>query len=111
MALANCDDVRDHPEALEGEQSSGAAEAGLDLIEDQQGAGLCTSFAQPLHPVVRRHSNPSLSLNRLDDDARRFLGDGIQRQYVIERKERHTWKQRLVRCTVHVTSRDRKRPV
>ena len=48
QALGGGDDVRHHAEILGGKRRAEAAEAGDDLVEDQQDAVLGADLAQPL---------------------------------------------------------------
>ena len=54
---------------LVAEPLAGAAEAGLDLVDDEAGADLVGDGAQLLHELRRRHDEAALALDGLDDDA------------------------------------------
>ncbi len=57
-ALGQADDVGLDAGMLDREPLAGAAEAGLDLVDDQQRAALA---AQPLRPSVRKSGVPTLT--------------------------------------------------
>ena len=65
-----------------GEQPSGAAHAGLHLVEHQKDAELVGDFAQALEVIVARGGEPALALHRLDDNAGRLRPD--HRPHLVE---------------------------
>ena len=79
------------PACLEGEQRAGAAEAGKDLVEDQQqliAIGSGAQRAQHLR-IVKPHSARALH-QRLDDDGGELVGMPLKRSL----KGRGTWLRR-----------------
>jgi hypothetical protein len=75
-ALRRSDDVRHDVEVLDGEPATGAADAGLRLVDDHQGAGLVAPFAQRLHVGLRRDDHPADAHHDLEDDRRGGAGRG-----------------------------------
>ena len=72
-----------HAEIVGGERRAEAAEAGDDLVEDQQDAVLVADLAQPLEIALRRDQHAGRAGHRLDDDR----GDGrgvVQRDDALE---------------------------
>ena len=73
---------------LIGEQVAGAADAGLDLVENQQaGRGRRTACASARKKVVRHHAHAALAHDRLDQD-----GGGLRPDRFLDRfkiAERH----------------------
>ena len=67
---------------LVGEPLAGPAQAGLDLVEDQEHAPLVAELAQAGQVVGRRDVDPPLALDRLDQDGGRLVvehaGDGVR---------------------------------
>ena len=75
-ALGGADDVGHHAEILGREAGAEAAEAGDDLVEDQQDAVLVADLAQPLQVALRRDQHAGRARDRLDDhrgDVRRVV--------------------------------------
>ena len=58
-------DVRRDARVLESEELAGAADPGLDLVEDQQDAVLGRQSAQAAQELVRRDEHAGLALDRL----------------------------------------------
>ena len=58
------------PDLLVGEQRSGAAEAALDLVEDERDVALRRERAQLAQESVVEHAHAALALHRLDDQRR-----------------------------------------
>ena len=82
-AFGERDHVGDDAIALGGEGVAHAAEAGDDLVEDQQDAVLVADRAQPLEIAFRRRQHAGRSGDRLDD----HRGDGrgvVQRHQAVE---------------------------
>mmetsp|Transcript_6064 Transcript_6064/g.24216 ORF Transcript_6064/g.24216 Transcript_6064/m.24216 type:complete len:373 (+) Transcript_6064:1199-2317(+) len=79
-ALGHGHQVGRDAEGLRAERVAGAAEAGDDLIEDQQDAVLVADLAQPLQIALRRNQHAGGAGHRLDDDG----GDG---RGVVQRHE------------------------
>ena len=79
-------DVRGDPKVLVGEQAPGAADAGLDLIEDQQRAPLSGDVPAGLEKRRGGDTHPSFALHRLDQH-RSGLGRHrrSQRVTIVER--------------------------
>ena len=71
-ALGEGDHVRDDAVALGGEGGAEAAEAGDDLVEDEQDAVLVADLAQALEIALRRRQNAGGAGHGLDDHG----GDG-----------------------------------
>jgi hypothetical protein len=70
QGLADDHDVRSYALVLVREELAGAAEAGLDLVDHEQHPVLVGELAQPAEVAVRRHHDPGLALDRLDQDGR-----------------------------------------
>ena len=66
--LADRDAVGADPLVLEGEELPGAAEARLDLVEDQEAVVPVGQLAQAPQVAVRRDDDAALALDRLDED-------------------------------------------
>ena len=82
-ALGEGDHVGDDAVALGGEGVAEPAEAGDDLVEDQQDAVLVADRAQPLQIALRRRQHRGRAGHRLDDDG----GDGgvaVQRDDALQ---------------------------
>ena len=82
-ALGEGQDVGRDAEALGGEGMAEAAEAGDDLVEDQQDAVLVADLAQALEIALGRRQHAGRAGHRLDDDR----GDGrgvMQRHETLE---------------------------
>ena len=82
-ALGEGDHVGHHAVALGGEGVAEPAEAGDDLVEDQQDAVLVADRAQPLQIALGRRQHAGRARHRLDDDG----GDGrgvVQRDDALE---------------------------
>ena len=73
-ALAHAHDVRQHAEGLRGEHLAGAAEAGDDLVEDQQHVVAVADLAQARQILGRRRGDAAGVADRLDD----HRGDGLR---------------------------------
>ncbi len=71
-ALGGQHDIRHDAEIIEGERRAETAEAGDDLVEDEQDAVLVADRAQPLEIALGRHQHAGGAGDRLDDDG----GDG-----------------------------------
>ena len=83
MPLAKRDHVGRHAEAFGGEGVAEPAEAGDDLVEDQQDAVAVADRAQPLQIALGRRQHAGRAGHRLDDDG----GDGrgvVQRDDAFE---------------------------
>ncbi len=83
-ALGDGHQVGDHAELLGGEAGAEAAEAGDDLVEDQQDAVLVADLAQPLEIALGRRQVAGRAGAGLDDDGgdvRRVMqaDDALQR--------------------------------
>src|SRR5919197_2414975 len=80
---------------FEAEVSPGAAEAGLDLIKDEQNAVPVADLAQVCEIALRRDDDAGLALNGLDEDSCREGRDRrLKRTSVAERhrdKARREW--------------------
>ena len=69
-----------------GEELAGAADAGLDLVEDQEQAVLVAEAAQFAQEGVRHRADAALALDRLDHERRRLgADDGLQGLDILER--------------------------
>ena len=82
-ALGEGDHVGDDAVAFGGEGMAEPAEAGDDLVEDQQDAVLVADRAQPLQIALRRRQHRGRARHRLDDDG----GDGgvaVQRDDALQ---------------------------
>src|SRR5438045_3475270 len=91
---------------LDGQKFSGAAEAGLDFVGDQQGSVLAAQFGGLCEIIVIRHID-ALALDRLDHEG----GDIAPRQRAFEGGEviewngpavRHQWSEALPERVVPV---------
>ena len=78
--LADQRDVGLDALVLLGEQLPGAAEAGLDLVEDQRDVVVGAELADPGEVAGRRDDDAGLALDRLDEEA-----DGVRRDRGLER--------------------------
>ena len=58
-----------------GEELAGAADAALDFVEHQQQPARVAKRPQPRQKRRRKDAQPAFSLNRFEQDARRFLRD------------------------------------
>ena len=110
--LRQGEDVGDDSGLLVGEQGPGAAEAALHLIEDQGDAAGVTQLPQESEPLGVERANPSLSLHRLDDHARRpgRRDRMVHRRPIPERDDPDAGHERLERLAVFgpVGSRERR---
>ena len=66
--LGRRDQIRDEALVLAREPVAGPAETGLDLVRDQDDLVAAAPFGQPGQEPGRRHDEPALALDRLDDD-------------------------------------------
>ncbi len=82
-ALGERDHVRDDAVALGRERGAQTAEAGDDLVEDQQDAVLVADLAQALEVALRRRQHAGRARHRLDDDGRDG-GGVVQRDETVE---------------------------
>ena len=64
-----------HAEQLPREERAAAADAGLHLVEDQQGAVLVGERACFRQLVARQRMDAALALHGLEQDRRRLVGD------------------------------------
>jgi hypothetical protein len=62
------------PILLEALQRTGAAEAALDLVQDQQDAVLVAELPQAFQVACRCHVEAAFALHGFDDDGREFSG-------------------------------------
>ena len=74
---------------LEGEEPSGAAEAGHHLVQHEESAGLVAAAAQRGEEARAGDAHASLGLDRLDDHRGRAAVDGPERGFVVEGDEGH----------------------
>ena len=79
QALGEGHGVRDDSGILAGEPFAGAADAGLDLVEDQQGAGLAVRFAGGPQVAGRQRPDAGLALDRFQEDCGGGVIDGSAR--------------------------------
>jgi hypothetical protein len=85
-ALREADDVGFEPGMLEAEPAAGAAEAGLDLVEDQERAALAAQSLRRVQELGGADVDAALALHRLDDDGGGRVSDrGIEGSNVVER--------------------------
>ena len=83
------------------ERCATAADASLDLVEDEQRAGGITDLSQAGEVAVRRHVHAALALNRLDDECSHVAGHGTGRSVeVVEGYEMALRQQRSVGLAV-----------
>ena len=75
--LAQHVDVGDDALELAGERRAGAAQAGLDLVGDEQHVGRGAQLADPREVAGRRHDHAGLALDRLEQDRDRVVVDGV----------------------------------
>ena len=73
-ALGGGDQVRDDALVLAGEPLAGAAEAGLDLVGDEDDAVVSAHHAASAAGSPRRLDEPALARDRLDDDRGDVVG-------------------------------------
>ena len=89
---------------LDGEELARAAEAGLDLVDDQQHAVPVAEFSELAHEVQRRRNEATLTKDRLDDDRRDTLRRDLRLEEVLKVGHRRlggpspirVWEWRLV---------------
>ena len=67
--LAHDHHVRPHALVLTGEELARTAQAGLDLVRDEQDLLLATDLLDLLEIALGRDDDPALTLDRLDEDA------------------------------------------
>ncbi len=85
-ALGRGQDVGRDARPLVGEELAGAADAGLDLVHDEQEAVLVAERPQGAQPLVRDHPQAALALDRLDHQGGGLGRDrGLQGLQVAER--------------------------
>ena len=97
--LGEHNDIRRHAEMFQRKKFSGSAQAGQDLVENQQRAGAVALLAQSSHETDARNSHPTFGLDRLDDDCGDAGIDLIERADIIIRKMANRAGQRLERFT------------
>ncbi len=59
---------------LEGEEGAGAAEAGLDLVADEEDVVLVADVSQVREIAARRHDDAGFALDGFDEEGARCLG-------------------------------------
>ena len=69
---------------LKGEPASGASQAALDLIQDQQRAHLGTTRPQRFHPVGVGDANACIALDGLKQHACGAFGDVFQGRKIVQ---------------------------
>src|SRR4029077_8339471 len=79
QGLAAAEEVRPHPFGLDGEAGPQAAEAGEDLVGDQQRATAAADPGETGEPAFRRDQHPFAADDRLDDDR----ADLTSREHVL----------------------------
>ncbi len=79
------DQVRLDPAVLDGEHPPCAAEAALDLIDNQQDAVLITQRPQQPEHLRAHRVEATLALHRLNDDRRHAAGLDIREEELIHR--------------------------
>lgn len=72
-ALGSDGDVRDNRFVFTCEHLSGAGEAGLDLVSDEDDVVVLTPAHERFEKTCCGHNEAALTLNRLDDDARQIF--------------------------------------
>ena len=100
-ALAQRDDVGRHVLMLVAEQRSGAPDAGLHLVADEQRAFGATDFAQPGQVVAGGNVDATFALHGFDDEGRGLVVDGGARRVEII-KGNHTAFRKQCRVRVAV---------
>ena len=114
-ALGHADDVGLDPVVLDREHPPGAAEAGLDLVGDEQDAVLPAELDESLQEPRRRGHVAPLAQHRLEDHGRGLVGRGlgleevlhadqapvdlglrVRREGIGERRHEHAGGERLV---------------
>ena len=70
---------------LDREHPAGAAEAGLNLVDDQHDAVLVADAANARHELRRADDEAAFALHRLDDDRRHLLGGHLGHECALER--------------------------
>ena len=66
-----------------GEELAGSSDTGLHLIEDQKESVLVADLTQALEHPGRNRPHPAFTLDGLDEDAGRGLGDGAKQCLLI----------------------------
>src|SRR5687767_7484041 len=91
----DAEDVRDDVVLLEREHGPGPAEAGLDLVDDQQRASLPAEARGLLDELPCRWPDTALALHELDDERGGLAGDGrVERLGLVERNVREARHER-----------------
>ena len=86
--LRNRDQVGLDAVVLDRKQLAGAREARLDLVGDQADPVLVADRAQTLHELLAGRKEPTLALDRLDDDRRHLLGRHLRDEELPQLGER-----------------------
>ena len=111
-ALCERDRVRRHAELLPREEAAGAADAALDLVEEQERAVLVREHAGGGEELGGGGMDPALSLHRLDQDRADVRpdrgGEGIG---VVQLREADGRRERLERRPLARLARRRERAV
>ena len=69
---------------LDAEHRAGAAEAGLDLVADEDDAVVGADLPQPLEVLRRGSDEAALTQHRLDDDRRHLVGLDVFHEGLVE---------------------------
>ena len=82
--LATVIEVGLDAEVLDREEPAGAAEAGLDLVGDEDDAVAVAEPAQAAHELGRSHDEATFALYGLEHDRRDLLGRDTHRKRAVE---------------------------
>src|SRR6266550_9559236 len=83
--LRQAQEVRPDPVLLRSENRPGPAEAGLHLVDDQEGAALLAETRGLGHELGARRPYAAFALNELNDECGSLLGDrGVERVRLVE---------------------------
>ena len=95
QALGQRHDVGHHSLTLVREPGAGAPDAGLHLVEDEEGTRGVRDLPGSAQVALGRHDDAPLALDGLQNDRRRRAVDrGAQRLDVAERDDGHVARQR-----------------
>src|SRR5204863_9331983 len=109
--LCEREDVGNDTALLEREERSGASEAALDLVEDQDRAEAIGETPRRGKIVVGQRNDAALAHHRLENDRVCLVADeGFERSDVVRRNELDSGNERLERRAIRLMTRQRQRP-